>query len=447
MKTADKEILNSLLDLTRRVLQPYPPLTVKQKKTIIQKSDIIKNQIQNITPIRKAKILSFIYILTGEHPIFESSRFLSPNVYHPLHPVTYNAYHRIHGNDEKTNIHGNNYLYTKTNLRNGVLFTYYDSETNSYIPITFNTNFPICMVAPDPFCTYGKSAEVIDRMLTYFFLISKKAKLKNFPLVFKGLDNETTNLISEKANSTKIEHDSDITTITAEMNYPALSYEINRLKKMVKTRLYDKQKNKKKPKIINVSKKLDALTYCEEWEFDQQATEYITRKWALSKIDRLKHRGMENVSCNYMMDTVIKSISERPPGERNKDFYTIAIKSKEKQDNIAEGQLLGVVIASRNNKTVAALNAVVIPVNKNFRDLGYYTVYKLAEKMSSYGIRSYWHGPKELESDVNAVKEFMGEPNKIEKKYCLKCRTERFTKIKNKDLQDSQFQSSLHPSL
>lgn len=418
--TTDNITLNYILDLARKVLLPTPALTLTERKKFIEISGVFNNIPTEYPEQLKAEINAFRLLLQGEHPIFQSDRFLTVDEYNPIDLDVYYAHHRFPEEDKRSDCHGNNYLYTKVNLRNGVLFTYHDKETNCYIPVTFNTNAPIFMVAPDPFCMGGQFVEAIERMVKTFHAIAKEQNLENFPMVFKGLDEKAVTMLVRKIKSEKVDYEEDASTIIAEMNYPALSYNIDRLKEMVSTGT--RPKGKKKPKVIGTVKKLDEFIICEDWDFNPEESESLANSWAKLKVDRFKSQGRNEIDHYYLLSTVLPAIKNRPPGEHNQNYYALAIRSKYDIGQIKANQLLGIVMAARSNKKTAALVSVVVPVKEEFRNLGYYSVYKLAERMSEFGILSYWHGPKELKGDVDAIVEFFGEPQKKDKKYCLKCK-------------------------
>jgi hypothetical protein len=418
--TSENIILNEILDLARKVLIPTPALTLNERKKLLKLSGTF-NQIPNEFPKQlRNEIKSFKLLLEGDHPIFQSDQFLTVIEYNPIDLDVYYDHHRFPEDDIRSDCHGNNYLYTKVNLRNGVLFTYHDKETDCYIPVSFNTNAPIITVAPDPFCIGGQFVDAIERMVTIFHKIAKDHNLENFPLVFKGLDEESVDAIVNKIKVEKVDIETDTSTIIAEMNYPALSYNIEKLKKMVNNGEY--QKNAKKPKVISTVKKLDQFVTCEDWVFNPDEAENLANIWANTKVERFIRQGRKEINHNYLIRTVLSSIQHRPPGEHNLNYFALAVRSIYDIGEVKAGQLLGIVMAARSNKKTAALISVVVPVRKEFKNLGYYSVYKLAERMSEFGIRSYWHGPKETKSDVEAIIEFLGEPQKIDKKYCLKCK-------------------------
>lgn len=344
---------------------------------------------------------------------------MSPLQYHPLHHDSYRKFHQFPLNEKGSNVHGNNYLYTQENLRNGVLFTYHDPETNTYLPFTFNTNDPLCLVVPDPYI-HAEPSPILIRMLNAYIIAARMNSYQPLPIVIKGVTNKTANKLISFPGCLKITHDPDITTIPAEMNMPALSFNISRLLKMVKTGEYHGQP--KKPKVITVVKRLDPLITCEDWKFRSSEAKKLVRQWAQSKFTRLKQQGytVDKTTYTYLQTSILQTIAKAPPGERNKDYFAIAIRAKETGNERRAGELLGVIVASQNSETVAALNAVVVPVKKGIRDLGYYSVYKMVEYMSHFGIQSYWHGPKESASDVEAVIEFFGKPDKKDKKYCIR---------------------------
>lgn len=419
-KVVDIRILNEILDFARIVLLTNHPLSMKARADLLKTSTVFETLPTNLSKYYKSELTSFKLLLLGKHPIFKSSKFLTVEQYNPLHPENYNKNHKIPYTDTKSDTHGNNYIFARTNLRNGVLFTYHDEETDSFIPVTFNTNAPICLVAI-PYYLSGDELAIIRRMISEIHEISKNHSLRNFPLVVKGLSKQITYALNVKAENSIVELDKDVSTITAEENFPALSYDIRKVKSLVKTGIY--QGIHKKPKAITLVKKLNKVVYCEDWQFDMQEANFIARKWALSKLERLERRGITDIDPVYLINTIAKPLTERPPGKQNQDYFACAIRATNEHDSVTKGELLGVIVASRNNQTVAGLNAVVVPVNKIIRNLGYYSVYKLAEKMYTKGITSYWHGPKELDSDEHAIIEFLGLPHKVSKKYCIKVYT------------------------
>ncbi len=407
-----------LLSISKKILDEKSLYTKEQRRDIIKKSNLLNTIPPHISQLKKSQIDNFISILLGEHPIFLSKKFLLLNEYNPLDLDVYYANHRISEENNKSNIHGNNYIYSKINLRNGVLFTYHDIETMSYIPVTFNTNIPITMVAPDPFCVRGNIQETIQRMITDYHKIITENKLKSFPLIIKGINKNIANNLSAYTKSKLIEYERDVTTITAELNFPAFLYNIQHIKNLINQ---DTNPLIKATKIKKTVKKLDKLTTYDDWNFNEKEAKKFVYKWAKQKEIRSNKNGHNEIDINYLSSTVLPAIGTRPPGKQNLNYYAIAIRASINFHNIKANDLLGIVMAARSNKDIAALTSVVVPINKYYRNIGYYSVYKLVTYMSQYGIKAYWHGPKESQSDIDAIIEFFGAPYKKVKKYCLQC--------------------------